>query len=378
LGFEYLANHLASWGFVIVSINTNRGINAGKPAIQDNSLIRARGRMVLRHLSLLYKWFHQGEMPSKIQKNLSELQGKIDFSNVGFLGHSRGGQGVRVAFNLYKEPGNPWVSLIPELNVKAIYEIGATDYPTYIQQEHLMFFYDADGVAWNQLLPLCDADVMSAAGKNPFERMALKQYSGTLDQKSLVQVSGANHNFFNTEWEVADENPNICINQKKLYNPTDIGSKKQQLIAKESVSSFFKSHMLGLKTLNNHFNPLSPLPSNLKRITQIDRDYLGSPGLENMVIMDDFDQETGINTSGHTNIAHNIHIEHKPLNPFIRLKQRYAQIDWSIDDKDSFFESVWSSIGYGRDISTFATLDFRVHRTSHRYNSSPTTNFQIL
>src|SRR5204863_3527690 len=65
------------------------------------------------------------------------LTGKIDFTNVGLMGHSRGGQGVLAAYNLYRTPSiDPratpaditWSSRIPGMNIKGIFEIAPTDF----------------------------------------------------------------------------------------------------------------------------------------------------------------------------------------------------------------------------------------------------------
>jgi hypothetical protein len=64
-GYAYLAEQLASRGFLVVSINANRGITAGPPQdlgtpgnpfIEDRGLNLARARLVLKHLELLSRW----------------------------------------------------------------------------------------------------------------------------------------------------------------------------------------------------------------------------------------------------------------------------------------------------------------------------------
>ena len=52
-GYAYLAERLASLGYVVVSINANRGINAAPGILGDRGLNLARGRLVLRHLQQL-------------------------------------------------------------------------------------------------------------------------------------------------------------------------------------------------------------------------------------------------------------------------------------------------------------------------------------
>jgi hypothetical protein len=87
-GYSYLAERLASLGYIVVSINANRGINAAPGVLGDRGLNLARGRLVLRHLQKLGRWNSGAEIPPA---GLSDLVGKIDFSHVGLLGHSRGG-----------------------------------------------------------------------------------------------------------------------------------------------------------------------------------------------------------------------------------------------------------------------------------------------
>src|SRR5690606_27077265 len=62
-GYGYIADEMASQGYIVVSINANRGINAGSGASGDGSLILARARLVLKHLLTLAQW-DRGELPT--------------------------------------------------------------------------------------------------------------------------------------------------------------------------------------------------------------------------------------------------------------------------------------------------------------------------
>ncbi len=137
LGYSYLAERLAGNGYVVITINANRGITAGEGSKGDEALIFARARLVLAHLELLSDW-NSGDAsripPNKEGLNLPQvLQGKLDFSNVGLFGHSRGGEGVRAAYVLYRD-GDPapgasnWKARIPGMTIKGIFEVGPTDY----------------------------------------------------------------------------------------------------------------------------------------------------------------------------------------------------------------------------------------------------------
>ena len=178
-GYDYLASHLATYGFIVVSINSNRGITCGAGDENDFGLNLARGRLVLRHLESWHRWSAAGGAPRSIGGGPDTFLNKIDFSNIGLLGHSRGGEGMRAALNLYRDKGSPWPARIPAAQFKGVFEIGAVDGQTSRT-------LDAESVAWNQLLPMCDGDVSELDGRLPFERM-LKKSNESAHEPWLVQ-----------------------------------------------------------------------------------------------------------------------------------------------------------------------------------------------
>ncbi|MCI0366585.1 MAG: hypothetical protein L0219_22200, partial [Phycisphaerales bacterium] len=181
---------LAALGYIVVSINANRGVNAAPGVPGDRGLNVRRSRLVLRHLQQLRRWSPGAETPPS---GLGDLAGRIDFSHVGLLGHSCGGEGMRAAYNLYQsDPGGTnWQSLIGPVSFEAIFEIGPVDGQT-------AFMFNALGTAWNVLLPMCDGDVFNLQGVRPFDRMLRAALESPQRQKSAFTVWGANHNFYNT------------------------------------------------------------------------------------------------------------------------------------------------------------------------------------
>ncbi|HTV24537.1 MAG TPA: kelch repeat-containing protein, partial [Polyangiaceae bacterium] len=105
-GYDYAATALAARGFIVVSVNANRGITCGDGDEGDFGFNLARGRLLLRHLQQLAEW-DRGEAETPASLGVS-LMGKLDFNALGLMGHSRGGEGARAAYEQYREAGSPW------------------------------------------------------------------------------------------------------------------------------------------------------------------------------------------------------------------------------------------------------------------------------
>ena len=293
-GYAYLAARLASWGYIVVSINVNRGINVGSSVASDQSLIDARGRLVLRHLQRLSEWNTNGGAPTQ----LGDLKGKINFSQVGLMGHSRGGEGVRAAHDLYKVGSSPWQLRIPNaVTFKAIFEIAPTDRAANRDLE-------ANGVAWNVLLPMCDGDLVTLPGVQPFDRMMAPGSASSEPQKSTYTVWGANHNFFNSEWQQDDSKGPGCLRHTRIAQQAG-GSTNQQQIALASIVAFFRANVgaSANSTLNQNFNPRFGLPQSVISVTRVDQGFTLSPNPAVTKVFDDFDPMRGSDPAGISNIT---------------------------------------------------------------------------
>jgi hypothetical protein len=390
LGYDYLATRLASHGYVVVSIDANRGITCMDyvPGVGDVWLIRSRGRLVLKHLELLSRCHRTGATGVAA---CDALKGRLDFRNVGFLGHSRGGEGVRAAFELYRAPRSPWRSKIRDpIVVRGIFEISPSD-------KHRDL--DVDGVAWNVLLPMCDADTSDQAGRRPFDRVLRNADSADERKrpspKSTYTVWGANHNFYNTEWQTRDllqvddaAAPPICggLGNTALFGDSP-GSPAQRLTALASVLAFFRAHV-GRRVkagFAGHFDPLVDTPgtvrdeANVERPypQRVDRGYTISPA--RTAVLEDFTQPTGTNPHGSANThGTNLTVEHRRgLRGVDDDDQRLGAIAWTVGAADTFFQTNWAAGGHGRNASAWATLDFRVARQSAPANAADTTDFSV-
>ncbi len=289
LGYEYSARHLASWGYAVVSINANRGIT-GRDGydFQDVTLVYARGALVLKHLIKLRQWSLTGPNQAFADPQL-DIQNKFDFEEVGLMGHSRGGEGVRFAYNIYQQADaeSSWKKALPNLKIKGVFEIAPVDFGTGEQPIKV----EAMGTAWTGLIAGCDRDVSNFMGTNTYGRMLSSEDSFP---KAVFTVWGANHNFFNSEWQVSDA-PHTCIgNQKPLWNtaaepipapyshldPNALsgvkGSPVQQTFAQGLMFSFFKSNVGKFvdPTLLHSFDPQYALPQQLNELSPSSREFI--------------------------------------------------------------------------------------------------------
>jgi hypothetical protein len=280
-GYNYFAEQLASFGYLVISINANRGITAADGVTGDSGLNLARGRLVLKHLALWSNWSTLGQAPKTLEVDDDSFIGKVNLAHVGLFGHSRGGEGVRAAYNLYYDLGSFWPTKIPNLNIEAIFEIGAVDGQTSRT-------LDAQNTVWNQLIPVCDGDVSDFEGIRPYNRMVQTAGQSGSGQKSIYLVYGANHNFFNTEWQENDSGG--CNYHNPLWGKNDWKSERQQDIAKKIVPDFFRANLgvSKLKKLNNALNPISAIESSIAAITHIERDFSPNPNLDTQLRFDDF------------------------------------------------------------------------------------------
>ncbi len=350
-GYEYLATSLSAKGYVVVSINADRGINAAPGVSGDNGLNLRRGRMVLRHLEELAKW-NTGSAATPASLGFSLLN-MLDYSHVGLMGHSRGGEGMRAAVAQYKDPGSPWPARTGPITFQGLFEIGPVDGQT-------SRILNAEDMTWNVLLPGCDGDVSDLEGLKPFDRMLLITTEATSWRKSTFEVYGANHDFYNTQWQQSDAAS--CMGQTPLF-PQTLGSPKQRKTASQTVIPFMWANIGA--TLHpsqaRRFDPSFPLPASLTSITEYARGFTPTPRSSQNFIIDNFDKATGTSSENVANQSSGLSTySHGSGSPSDDVTQRAATVSWTSPGPSTFLQINASNIGVPLDVSSFPTLQFRV------------------
>jgi len=364
-GYDYIALDLAGRGYFVVSINTNRGVNSDITTPDDLFNIGPRGRLLLRHLERLSRW-NAGTEATPPSLGVS-LANRIDLNQVGLFGHSRGGEGVRFAYNEYRRAGSPWPGMIGTPVVfRGVFEIGPTD--ELVAGQRL----NATGTPWNVILPACDWDQRDLPGVNVFDRM-MSIVEPTPSFKSFYHVWGTNHNYFNSEWQIADGNSggNIqgCIDHQELFIPAQFGSPAQRETGRFAAVAFFTANVGVDRTpsANTLFDTAFALPVSYR----VNRGYHpgsfgpGSPSL----LLEDFLNASGTSSYNLPNqTGGTITVDHNPASGHPSL--RWGFVHDVVPSASTFFQSNWAPTGMGFNLTSYNFLDFRVDRSFTETNPS--------
>jgi hypothetical protein len=313
--------------------------------------------------------------------------GSIKLSNTGTNGQVIADAVRLVSF--VSPPATPWKARIPFLNIKGIFEIGPTDtqFPSPINVE---------GTAWNVLLPMCDRDVSRLSGVQVFDRSMLGSAAGIADttQKSTYTVWGANHNFYNTQWQFDEfiNTPstrcigfgNTALFGDSVTPPNFLNSLAQRQTALASLKAFFLANVgaFASPSFNQNFNTRYELPLAVNRITRVDRGYAFTPNGGQTIIIDDFNKSGpgGIDGPGAGNTSNGITITYGRPEPMQRIPLhspglQSGKIEWTTADGNNYFQTTLTS---PVNLTTYNTLDFRISRqTNLALNVPGATNITI-
>lgn len=223
LGYDYLGEYLASYGYVVVSVDENiiNELGAGNDV---------RAILLLENMKTILEYNASAE---------SKLYGMIDDNRIAIAGHSRGGEMVATAYlfnglEVYPDNGN--IKLDYHFNISAIVAIAPT-VDQYMPASHAVEIEDVDYLL---LHGSNDQDVSIMMGEKQYNNVT---FSGNEEHyKASVYILGANHGQFNTMWGQYD----LTSGMNGYLNTNNfLKSEEQQLIAKAYFKVFLDKSLKG-------------------------------------------------------------------------------------------------------------------------------------
>lgn len=234
-GYDYIAERLASYGFIVVSISGN-GVNVLGNQVDDTGM-RQRGELIERHIDLWKTWDTTGGAPFG-----TRFIGKIDLSRIGTMGHSRGGEGVVWNVIVDRERSTPY-------GIDAILPLAPVDFDRATVND----------VPMAVMLPYCDGDVSDLEGMHFFDD-ARYRVPGDPTPKQTVTVYGANHNFFNTVWSPGGGYPG-SFDDGSPRCPGRLTEAQQRKVGVAYVVSYFRRYLTRSMALNGIWTGVKTPPA---------------------------------------------------------------------------------------------------------------------
>jgi Chlorophyllase enzyme len=203
LGYNYLLDHLASHGFVAMSIYAPVGVG-----------IETRARAILAHIGTLAGYATSPGL----------FQGHLDMTRIGISGHSRGGEAVVRAARINAAAGLGYALL-------AGVSIAPTDYHHY-------------GDAGIPMLVVYGANDGDVAGTWP-DRTGFDIFDETGPPRSFAFVYGATHDRFNTEWASIEASTELTWHITPSDIPNLISLTDHENVAKGYLTAYFQANLQG-------------------------------------------------------------------------------------------------------------------------------------
>ena len=180
-GYLVHQRYLAARGWITVSISAN-GVNSSPLYNNATNDVTMRAELAEKHLRQWASWA-AGDHAAPPPAVLSSVQ--PDLQRLMLIGHSRGGGAAnQIALKSVTDSTLPW-------RVRAQVLIGPV----------MAHYNPAPLVPAVVLLPGCDGDVTDLQGQAYIDRA--RDLIADPALRSGIFIDGANHNFFNTEWDPA-------------------------------------------------------------------------------------------------------------------------------------------------------------------------------
>jgi hypothetical protein len=268
-GYDYLAASLASHGFIVVSISVNAINAAADTAAVTGDEYAARADMINEHLSLWRELVTTGGGPladalvdpSTGQRARVDFQGRVDLSDVGTIGHSRGGEAV-----MYQAADTHRGAWPPGVRIRAVFTLG----PVYDGSDGAN---RADTLVTNAAVAgmtgTCDAS--GGDSQDYFTYESGRTEAGLYN----FSVVGAEHNYFNTQWSpdsgqvmasddavpAQNAGPGRCTDHVDGGSAVELTETQQRQAAIVYTTAYFRRYLLGdssvTPVLTGAFKPLA-------------------------------------------------------------------------------------------------------------------------
>ncbi len=345
--YDYLGTHLASWGFIVISHQNNT-----VPGIETSSTT------TLQHTSAIIA--QQATVAG------GAINGRIDVSRIGWIGHSRGGEGIARAYdrifdNSYTPTGYGLA------NIKFLCSIAPTDF---------LGVNSANPHAANFMLLWGSADGDVSGVPNNTVAWSFDLAERCTGFRNTVYVHGADHNDFN------------CCGTNDFQGPsgTAINNAGAQAVAKAFILAALKYHLESETALGEFlWRPSSSLrPAGVSAEFTIVKEVVPAASA-NVRTVDNFQTQTGLGTSSSggavastvTNISEAIARDtdntytwstSNPHNGSIRATssdtQRMVAWDWNVSAG-----MTWDLLPALRDLSSWTFVQARVGQGTRHPNT---------
>jgi hypothetical protein len=164
LGYDFFQADLAKMGFVAISVDCNAQNGMGYSV----AIIEKRADLIIGAISVLQQLDADAT---------SVLFGRVDFSRVGLMGHSQGGEAVVLV---------PEVVTLPGVTIRSVIALAPTEGGATKKTPN--------GYAFMTILPAADGDVWPNEGAIYYDRAVPSPF------KSQLFVHFTNHEFYNRKW----------------------------------------------------------------------------------------------------------------------------------------------------------------------------------
>jgi len=247
-GYDYIGRALAGHGVVVVAVDVS-DLTALDHVSADTGDSTGRLKIAFTHLDWLRRHADGAAAPAPIERR---LRGRLDFSRVGFIGHSRGGAalGNIIRDNAARSGFHYGVRAVLQIAAGGgLYAAGPDGEPLPAADDNFMRL---TGIPLAGISGDCDGDGSNAG----FATFARSKYAQAGDEapKFYWRIAGANHAFFNQAFTGDDADRAYGDPKDASFsvacNSTSAGSLRlaradQERIAQAYATAFFRRYLLG-------------------------------------------------------------------------------------------------------------------------------------